>query len=54
MVVVDKRNKRNGKRVCERLGGVGIGFCVESCFEKKKKMKMEWKTRSTRFEEMGK
>ena len=52
MVVVDKRKKRNGRRVCERLGVVGIGFCVESCFEQK--MKMEWKTRSTRFEEMGK
>lgn len=37
MVVVDKRKKRNGRRVCERLGVVGIGFCVESCFEKKKK-----------------
>ena len=37
MVVVDKRKKRNGRRVCERLGVVGIGFCVESCFEKKRK-----------------
>jgi len=56
MVVVDKRKKRNGRRVRERLGVVGIGFCVESCFEKRKrkKVKMEWKTRSTRFEEMGK
>ena len=47
MVVVDKRKKRNGRRVRERLGVVGIGFCVESCFEKRKrkKVKMEWNGR---------